>query len=430
MRRERIEADQALFTERLAGRAVGARRSLARARALAPHLGIDLADWSRRPERVLIVVGSKGKGTAATFASAVLATSGLRVGTLTSPGLLSNRERIRVDGRAITRQQYEPLVAFVAETVTRVGPALPGDGYLSPGGLFTLAALRHFDEQGCDAVVLEAGMGGASDEVSLVVPAVVAITAILAEHLGVLGSSVAEIATEKAGVTRDGTLEVVTAVQGFPEAEEAIIAAAREHGCRVHTVEAGNPEGAVATAGMIAWGGSEPPAPQAPGAPLPPGLAAVSAAVGVIAALRLLGLRGLPAPGPAVLDTALRGVQLPGRLSHHRRGLQRWIVDCATNPAAITTALEHAISSIGPPTAVLTFIPRHRDAAPLLDALGGQPVVRVPGGRAGPTPGEGAVMRLDAVDLDGLGPRVLAVGPVYFAGEVLATLGIDGERSF
>lgn len=430
MRRERIEADQALFAERLAGRAVGARRSLARARALAPHLGIDLAGWARRPERVLTVVGSKGKGTAATFASVVLAASGLRVGTLTSPGLLGNRERIRVDGRAITRQQYEPLVGFVAETVTRVGGSLPGDGYLSPGGLFTLAALRHFEEQDCDAVVLEAGMGGASDEVSLVVPAVAAITAILGEHLGVLGASVGEIAIEKAGVIRAGTLQVVAAAQRFPEAELAIAAAAQALGCGLHVVEASDPRVAVALAAMVAAAGSEPSGARPKAAHLPAGLAAVSAAVGVIAALRLLGLRGLPAPGPDALDTALLRVRLPGRLSHHRRGGQRWIVDCATNPAAISAALEHATASIGPPTAVLTFIPRHRHPDALLEPLRGQPVVRVLGGPAGPQPGGGAVMRLDAVDLDGLGPRVLVVGPVYFAGEVLAMLGIDGERSF
>jgi hypothetical protein len=79
---------------------------------------------------------------------------------------------------------------------------------------------------------------------------------------------------------------------------------------------------------------------------------------------------------------------------------------------------------------VLTFIPRHRDAAPLLDALRGQPLVVVPGGPPAGIPGAGAVMRLEAIDLDSLGPRVLAIGPVYFVGELLASLGIDCERSF
>jgi hypothetical protein len=79
---------------------------------------------------------------------------------------------------------------------------------------------------------------------------------------------------------------------------------------------------------------------------------------------------------------------------------------------------------------VLTFIPHHRDADPLLAALDGQAVVRVLGGRSTGDPGRGAVMRLEEVDLDSLGPRVLALGPVYFVGELLATLDIDCERSF
>lgn len=405
MRRERIEKDQAFFAERVARRGDGQRRSLPRARALAPHLGVDLDAWGAHPERVVTVVGSKGKGTAATFASAALAAAGLLVGTLTSPGLRSNRERIRVDGRAMARRDYETLVGEVTATLARVSNLLPDDGYLSPSGLFTLCALRHFADRGCDAVVLEAGMGGAADEVSLVAAGVVVVTPILAEHLGVLGETVAEVAAEKAGVITAATCDVVAAAQEDPGAEAAVLRAIRSHGCRRHPVV-----------------GDDDPAAS--------GLGALNARLGVVAALSLLELAGLPAPPPETLDGALRSVRLPGRLSHHRRGDQEWVVDCATNPAAISAALAHATATMGPPTAVLTFIPHHRDAAVLLDALRGQPVVRVPGGRSSGGPGGGAVMRLEEVDLDALGPRVLALGPVYFVGELLATLDVDCERSF
>jgi dihydrofolate synthase/folylpolyglutamate synthase len=409
MRRERIEADQAFFAERLRGRARGGRRSLSRARALAPHLGVDLDGWSAHPEGVVAVVGSKGKGTAATFASAALAGAGLRVGTLTSPGLRSNRERIRVSGQAIARHDYAALVGDVAATLDRVSDRLPDDGYLSPSGLFTLSALRHFAGRGCDAVVLEAGMGGASDEISLVAPGVVVVTTILAEHLGVLGDTVGEIAAEKAGVIGAATRDVVAAIQEDPEANRAVADAARRHGCRHHPVEGD---------------GDQPRWPAAPG------LGRLNARLGVIAALRLLEMAGRLAPPSEALDACLGSVSLPGRLSHHRRGNQDWVIDCATNPAAIAAAIKHTAATVGPPTAVLTFIPRHRDAAPLLDALRDEPVVRVPGGPSSGGPGGGAVMRLEEVDLDALGPRVLALGPVYFVGELLATLDVDCERSF
>lgn len=411
MRRERIGADQAFFAERADGRRAGQRRSLARARALAPYLGIDLSEWRAHPERALVVVGSKGKGTTATFASATLAAAGLRVGTLTSPGLRSNRERIRIGGEAIGAGDYVNLVGEVARTLASVSKHLPGDGYLSPSGLFTLSALRHFGRMGCDAVVLEAGMGGASDEVSLLAPGVVAVTPILAEHLGVLGDTVGAIATEKAGVITTGTRDVVVAPQP-PAAEAAIEAVARAQGCRWHP-----PEAAPSAAAGRGW-------------PAAPALGAVNARLGVAAAQRLLELEGRPGPPPRALDAMLCSISLPGRLSRHRRADQEWMVDCATNPAAITAALDQMRSTVGPPTAVLTFIPRHRDAAPLLDALLGQPVVHVPGGVGDGAPGGGTVIRLEAIDLDRLGQRVLALGPVYFAGELLATLGADCERSF
>ena len=409
MRRERIETDQAFFAERVAGRGGGQRRSLRRARALAPHLGVALDAWSAHPERVVTVVGSKGKGTAATFASAALAAAGLRVGTLTSPGLRSNRERIRVDGLAVPPRDYDALVGEVAATLARVSDLLPDDGYLSPSGLFTLSALRHFADRGCEAVVLEAGMGGASDEVSLLAPGVVVVTPILSEHIGVLGDTVAEIAAEKAGVITAATRDIVAAAQKDPGAGMAVQLAARRHGCELHWVV----------------GSGDRPGPEPA-----PGFGGLNGRLGVVAALRLLQLAGRAAPGPAALDAALRSVSLPGRLSHHRHGDQDWVIDCATNPAAITAAIAHATAAVGPPTAVLTFIPHHRDADPLLAALDGQAVVRVPGGRSTGGPGRGALMRLEEVDLDALGPRVLALGPVYFVGELLATLDIDCERSF
>ena len=410
MRRERIDADQAFFAERLSGRATGQRRSLARARALAPHLGIDLSAWRARPDRVMTVVGSKGKGTAATFASAMLAAAGLRVGTLTSPGVRSNRERIRVDGAAVSLPAYSALVAEMSATLSRVGSDLPDDGYLSPTGLFTLSALRFFGDRECDAVVLEAGMGGASDEVSLVAPGVVAISTIFGEHLGTLGDSLPAIAAEKAGVITAATRTVVALSQADAAVEAVIAEAARVHGCEFHPV---------GTAGRTGVG-----------AVSMPGLGALNSRLGIVAALSLLELGGHPTPGNAELAATLESVRLPGRLSRHHRPGQDWIVDCATNPAAIAAAVDHATASMGPLSAVLTLIPPSLDPAPLLAALDGRPVVLVRGGPPSGAPGSGAAVHLEEIDLDRLGPWVLAIGPVYFVGELLAILQVDCERSF
>ncbi|MGH3242780.1 MAG: hypothetical protein ACRDNL_20555, partial [Spirillospora sp.] len=179
-------------------RAPGETRDIGRARDLAAVLDVLTPDAP-----VLTVVGSKGKGTAATYASAFLAAAGLRVCTVTSPGLRGIRERIRVDGCAVTEEDLASLGRVLGKAIATLPP--PSAGYLSPSGLFIIAGVVHARRVGADAIVLEAGMGGRSDEVSLFPPSVVAITPIFGEHVGVLGDTPAEIAQEKLGVAAAST---------------------------------------------------------------------------------------------------------------------------------------------------------------------------------------------------------------------------------
>lgn len=144
----------------------GQHRSLDRARAVRDRLGLA----SHPP--VLTVVGSKGKGTAASYASAYLAAAGHRVVTVTSPSLRHTTERIRVDGAAVDEATLARLGDRLAAAIRELPP--PRDCYLSPSGLFTLAGLLLARELPAGYLVLEAGRGGRSDEVSLVEPAVVA----------------------------------------------------------------------------------------------------------------------------------------------------------------------------------------------------------------------------------------------------------------
>ena len=192
-------------------RAPGETRDVERARALAGALGV-----LGPSAPVLTVVGSKGKGTAATYASAFLAAAGFRVCTVTSPGLRTDRDRIRIDGRAVSSEELAILAADLDTAVRALPP--PSDGYLSPSGLFLLAGVLHARRAGADALVLEAGMGGRSDEVALFPPDVAAITPVFLEHAGVLGDTEAEIAREKLGVAAPGTV-VLSAPQSAPVAE-------------------------------------------------------------------------------------------------------------------------------------------------------------------------------------------------------------------
>jgi dihydrofolate synthase/folylpolyglutamate synthase len=399
--------DDVLFADREWGRARGLQRSRERAAAFAGELDLDLKSLRARAATTIIVVGSKGKGTAATYASATLAATGLRVGTLTSPGLRSNRERIRVNGRVVSPTAYAALVDRVGRALAAPGRPLPEDGYLSPTGLFTLAAVRHFLDAGCDAWVLEAGMGGASDEVSLFAARVVALTPIFGEHLGIIGDSVSEIAREKLGVVSDETACVVTQ----PQAEPAAARMLREESERitVRMVRDDEVDG-------VLW---------------PPELVGLNARLGVAAALELLG-DGAARVDPTALRGTLASVALPGRMSTHQRGAQTWFVDAATNARAARAALRWSRGPDGAPDSVLVCIPDGKDASGVRSALRTANVVPVRtdaahlsfSGWSQPLPS------LQELAIDTLGPHVLALGTVHFMGDVLELLGVSTDCSF
>lgn len=398
--------DEPFFREWQARRP-GQRRDLARARRVAERLGIP----AELPP-TLAVVGSKGKGTIATYASAFLAASGLRVGTLLSPSVLHNRERWRVDGVAASEEAYAQGSARVARAVAGV-PARDGEGYLSPTGLFTLAGVRHLLDARCDLLVLEAGMGGASDEVSLLAPTVVACGPVFGEHLGIIGDSVEAIARDKLGVARPSTRAIVS----VPQRDDALRV--------LHEV--------AASLGVPAFVVRDDDAPPT-AAPLPPGLSRTNAVAGLAAAARLLQAVGHAPPAREALDALLARVRVAGRLSVHRDDAARtWVVDAAVNARGAEAALAWCDAQVGRPDVVLLSFPDEKDAAGLERALAGRRVLPV----SVPTPHIhfttpspfGPYLPFDALDDATLGGGVvLALGTWSFVGYVLDRIGVGNER--
>ncbi|HYL69682.1 MAG TPA: hypothetical protein VEY89_00075 [Candidatus Dormibacteraeota bacterium] len=398
------DGDAVMFREREVGRAAGLRRSRTRAAAFAAHIGLDLDALRAHAATTIVVTGSKGEGTAAVYASAVLAAARLRVGTLTSPGLRTNRERIRVDGSAIAPHDYRALIARVESALDAASGALPDNGYLAPTGLFTLAAVRHFLDSGCDAWVLEAGMGGASDEVSLFAPGVLVLTPVFSEHVGILGDTVADIARDKLGAATHETRAVMTLPQPHPEAAASLEAAPAP----VHVVNS-------APLDDVAW---------------PPALIGANARLGVAAALQLLKPDGT-APDPAALRATLATVTLPGRMSVHVRDGREWRVDTATNGEAVRAALSWSDAATSA-SDVLLCVPDGKDVAGVRAALSTLPFTSLrtdaPHLSFGSWPTRPP--SLQEIDLDALGSRVLALGTVHFIGDVMELLDVDTERSF
>jgi len=159
--------------------------------------------------KVVHVAGTNGKGSVCAMISSVLREGGYRVGMYTSPHLVDFRERIRVNGRMISRKDVIRLFKLVKSKGIE----------LTYFEFVTALAFEYFREQKVDILVLEVGMGGRLDATNVVNPIVSVITNISKEHTQVLGDTIGKIAFEKAGIIKRNSL-VVTNTGG--EALEVI----------------------------------------------------------------------------------------------------------------------------------------------------------------------------------------------------------------
>ncbi len=149
-----------------------------------------------------VVTGSKGKGSTTAITAKLLQCLGHRVGMITSPHLVSWRERIRVDGRAIPEADFLRILGELEPTIDAIEARLDEGRYFSPQGIFLAIALRWFDEQGVQAAVLEVGRGGRYDDIAIVPNQLALITPIMLEHVEQLGPTLERIAWHKAGVIK------------------------------------------------------------------------------------------------------------------------------------------------------------------------------------------------------------------------------------
>ncbi len=210
---------------------VAAALGLRRVAALAEALG--------RPQNELTIIhvaGTKGKGSTVAFLSAMLVAGGHRTGRYTSPHLAKLTERIAIDEVDLDDATFADLadrVIGAAEAIERDQPDL---GLVNALEILFVMALLAFREAGCRIAVIEVGIGGRLDATNIVDPAVSVITSLDLEHTAILGDTLAEIATEKAGIIKPGRPVVVAPQPG--EAMAVIRNHAAELGSRLTVVEA------------------------------------------------------------------------------------------------------------------------------------------------------------------------------------------------
>jgi dihydrofolate synthase / folylpolyglutamate synthase len=189
----------------------------------------------RKMRNVVLVAGTKGKGSVCYMLEAALRGCKLSTGMFISPHVLDVRERIQLDGKPIPKSLFANLVARLAPFVVSSDSSLQTRVPVSYFELTTAMAFLLFAERQPDYSIIEVGLGGRLDATNLSDPVVSVITRIGYDHLKVLGNTLTKIAGEKAGIMRRGR-EVIIGDQE-PEAQVALKLKAREAGARLVPAE-------------------------------------------------------------------------------------------------------------------------------------------------------------------------------------------------
>src|SRR5271165_3125438 len=156
---------------------------------------------------VIHITGTNGKTSTARMTDALLRARGLRTGRFTSPHLVSIRERIVVDGAPISPERFVAAYDEVIPYVTLVDERHPVA--MSFFEVLTGMAFAVFADTPVDVMILEVGVGGRLDCTNVADGVVAVVTPISLDHTRLLGSTVEEIAAEKAGIIKPGAVAVL-----------------------------------------------------------------------------------------------------------------------------------------------------------------------------------------------------------------------------
>lgn len=304
-----------------------------------------------RPEvglRVVHVTGSKGKGSTSALIAAGLRHSGLRVGRYASPHVERLNERVELDGREI---EDGPLARALARALDARDELVREAPLVDPTwfDVVTAAALVALREAGVEWVVAEVGLGGRLDSTNVLDGEVCAITNVELEHTAVLGSTLAAIAFEKAGILKRGCT-LVTGVPLLSEAGAVIDGRARELGVEVLR-PAWLLEGRRARIGER-------------------NLALAELALAALARRGVRGAAGRPLE-TAVPAELVRAAALPGRVERFQFAGCEVVLDGAHTPqsaAALVGDLADDLRSRGAPAVVLGLA-RDKDLVGILKVL-------------------------------------------------------------
>lgn len=300
---------------------VGIELGLDRVTQVAERMGL-----LRRPiaNRVISVAGTNGKGSTLAIIDSVARAHGQRVGTYSSPHLLHYNERVQLDGRMASDEQL--VAGFEAVEQARLAAPTVSLTYFEAG---TLCALWCLVQQPLDLAVLEVGLGGRLDAVNIVDADVAIVTTIAQDHAGFLGTDIAQIGREKAGIFRSNR----PAVLGSRDLPESVAATASALSAPVYQLGHHFKHTIDPASACWRWQGHTAAGDTLTLDALPvPGLPIDNAAT----ALQAWLLSGA-VPEARPTQTALANLDVPGRMQW--RG--QWCLDVGHNPHAADYLARH-----------------------------------------------------------------------------------------
>ncbi len=193
-----------------------------------------LMDWAGHPEKSffpVLIAGTKGKGSTGFFLESILKASGQRTGFYSSPHLQDPRERIRLNGKMISKNLWAKEIGKIRRMLS--GRRLPKSlGEFTYFEIMTLLAMLAFKKEGVEIAIFEIGMGGRLDATNVLRPKLVMLTPVHLDHEAILGNTIAKIAGEKAAIIKPRSY--VVAAPQVPEAMKVIRAQVRKAKARLY----------------------------------------------------------------------------------------------------------------------------------------------------------------------------------------------------
>ncbi|WP_421942750.1 bifunctional folylpolyglutamate synthase/dihydrofolate synthase [Pedobacter sp.] len=172
----------------------------------------------------LHIAGTNGKGSTSHMLASVLQAQGYKTGLYTSPHLKDFRERIRINGKMMSKADVKSFVQLNKKLIEEIEPSF--------FEVTVAMAFEHFAKNEVDIAVIEVGLGGRLDSTNIITPEISVITNISLDHTNMLGNTLGEIAGEKAGIIKKNVPVVIGETQA--ESELVFIRKAKEENAEIY----------------------------------------------------------------------------------------------------------------------------------------------------------------------------------------------------